>query len=260
MAQVKDRYAQALFEITKEKNSFTDDLEQAELVEATLKIDYVQDFLMHPGISQPAKIQFLENTYGDTLSDHMISFLFLMLQKRREEHIVPALHKYIELVYRQIGRVKARVVSATPLSSEQIKSIEKMMSEELEVTVTAETEIDPSVIGGFYILAEGRIFDGTVRTQLNKMKNVIYKGSTKAKVVSATTLSETQLENIRNTLAAKVDMQVDLRYEVDPNVIGGFYVLVDGRVFDGTVKSELKSIKKQMQRGNIDGKQARRNN
>lgn len=253
MAQIKERYAQALFEISKEKDTFASDLEQAMLVEQTLNTESAQNFLLHPGISESEKLRLFQNAYGETVSAHIMGFLSLMLHKHREEHIVSALNKYIELVNRHNGRVEARVVSASLLTGDNIEAIRKMLSSLLDLTVDIKTEIDPDVIGGFYIIVEGKIFDGTVRSQLNKMKSIFYKGSMKAKVVSATPLSEKQLEEIRNTLIRKVDMKVDLKSEIDPNVIGGFYILIDGRVFDGTVKSDMDNIKRRMQRGELNG-------
>lgn len=252
MAQIEERYAQALFEISIKNDTIESDLEQAMLVEQTLNTDSAQNFLLHPGIKEAEKLRLFENAYGETVSAHIMGFLYLMLKKHREEHIVPALNKYVELIDRQSGRIKARVVSAFALSAGQIESIRTMLSSQMEAIVEIETEIDPDVIGGFYILTEGKIFDGTVRSQLNKMKSIFYKGSMKAKIVSATALSEEQLETIRNILSRKVDMKVDLKSEVDPNVIGGYYILVDGRVFDRTVKSELGSTKKRLQRGELN--------
>ncbi|HHU08260.1 MAG TPA: ATP synthase F1 subunit delta [Clostridiaceae bacterium] len=253
MAQIEEHYAQAFFEISTEKKTSQSDLEQALFVEQTLNTESALDFLLHPSIKEAEKLRFLENTYGETVSTHMMGLLSLMLRKHREEYIVPTLNKFIEMVNRHSGRIKARVVSAIPLRTEQIESIRTMLSKQMNAIVDIETEIDPDVIGGFYILAEGKIFDGTVRSQLNKMKNVFYKGSMKAKIVSASALNAEQLEAIRDTLSRKVDMKVELKTEVDPHVIGGYCILIDGRVFDRTVKSELDNTMKLLQRGELNG-------
>ena len=50
--------------------------------------------------------------------------------------------------------------------------------------------------------------------------------------MSAKPLTEKQMESIRIILSKKINMQVEINATVDPDVIGGFYVLVDGRIFD----------------------------
>jgi F-type H+-transporting ATPase subunit delta len=42
---------------------------------------------------------------------------------------------------------------------------------------------------------------------------------------------------------------VEVKASVDPDVIGGFYVLVDGHIFDGTVRTHLNNMKARLKRG-----------
>ena len=171
MAQVSERYARALFRVSEENDSLERDLEQVIFVRDELDKDDVQAYLNHPGIEKRQKEAFPE------IAPRLLDFLFLMLQKRRENIIVSALSDYIELVNRHFGRIKARVVSALGLEEEQISSLEVLLSKHLDLEVSLVSEIDPEVIAGFYVLVEGHIFDGTVRTQLNEMKKRLKRGN-----------------------------------------------------------------------------------
>ncbi len=73
-----------------------------------------------------------------------------------------------------------------------------------------------------------------------------HKGNTTASVVSAVPLSEVQLSSIKNILSEKLNKQVKLEPSVDPDLIGGLYIKVDGCVFDGTIKKQLSDMKKQL--------------
>ena len=44
-------------------------------------------------------------------------------------------------------------------------------------------------------------------------------------------------------------MEIKLRALVDPDVIGGFYILVGGRVFDRTVRSALNDMRQRLRLG-----------
>lgn len=176
MAKLKDRYANALLEISEEKGSLENDLKQAVMVRDVLSSDEVQAFLAHPHIPDSAKHQLFQNAFSGKLAGHIMGFLYLMVRKNRELLIVPALTEYIDSANKRFGRIEAKVVSAKPLTEEQVESIRMILSGQTDMEIIIKTKVDPDVIGGFYILADGRIFDSTVRTELNRMRERLKRG------------------------------------------------------------------------------------
>jgi F-type H+-transporting ATPase subunit delta len=59
-------------------------------------------------------------------------------------------------------------------------------------------------------------------------------GRIEAKVVSAKALTEKQIEAIRTVLSQKIERQVEVNTTVDPDVLGGFYILV---IYNGPFKA-----------------------
>lgn len=76
-------------------------------------------------------------------------------------------------------------------------------------------------------------------------------GKTEAEVVSAKELTPRQIESIRGILEKKTGLNVEIKVNVDPDLIGGFYAIIDGRMFDGTVRNDLKSMKDRLKRGSV---------
>ena len=76
----------------------------------------------------------------------------------------------------QLGKIEARVVSATKLRDEQVAAIHALLSRKLDKQVTIHTDVEPALIGGFYIYIEGRLIDRTVRRQLYNMKTSLERG------------------------------------------------------------------------------------
>jgi F-type H+-transporting ATPase subunit delta len=177
MAKLKDRYANALLELSEEKDSLERDLEQAVLVRDALGDPEVQAFLLHPHVPDTAKYQLFQKTFSVNLANHLMGFLYLMVSKSRESLIVPALTEYIDLINRRLGKIEAKVVSAKQLTDKQIESIRTLLSEKSQMQVDIKATVDPDVIGGFYILIDGRIFDRTVRAELNNMKERLKRGN-----------------------------------------------------------------------------------
>jgi F-type H+-transporting ATPase subunit delta len=176
MAKLRDRYANALLEISEERGTLEKDLEQVIMVRDTLNSADVQSFLVHPHIPDSAKHQLFQKAFSDKLAKHIMGFLYLMVRKNRELLIVPALTEYIDSANRRFGKIEAKVVSAKPLTEEQTESIRMILSRQINMEIKIKTKVDPDVIGGFYILADGRIFDCTVRSELNKMRERLKRG------------------------------------------------------------------------------------
>lgn len=176
MAKLKDRYVNALLELSEESGTLEEDLEQVALVRDMLSNAEPQEFLLHPQVPDSAKHELFRNAFSERISKHLMRFLYLMIRKNRVALIVPVLTDYIDCINRRLGKVEARVVSAKKLTEKQIESIRILLSKKTDMQIKMKTIIDPDVIGGFYILVEGRIFDGTVRSELNIMKERLKRG------------------------------------------------------------------------------------
>jgi F-type H+-transporting ATPase subunit delta len=94
------------------------------------------------------------------------------------------------------------------------------------------------------IISKGRgeVINATAQ-QFNNFYN-IKNNITKAKVVSATALSDVNKQAILEQVKAAIGGQVILETKVDPALIGGFVLTVGGRQLDTSVQSDLKKIKK----------------
>ncbi|NLL73087.1 MAG: ATP synthase F1 subunit delta [Clostridiales bacterium] len=252
MAKLKVKYAIALFELSETANTLKKDLDDAIWIRDSLSHNDIQVFLKNPGIADSEKNQLFSNNFSDKITKHMMGFLYLMVRKNHESFIVDALTQYIDLVNRHFGRIKAKVVSARPLTDIQIDSITDVLSKKMDMEVEIETEIDPDHIGGYYILVNGKILDNSIRSQVNKMKKRFYKGISIARVVSAKALSEEEIQTIRDMISRKLNTEVKVNGVVDPDLLGGFYIVVDGHYYDGTVRSKLKDMKKSIKRGKFE--------
>jgi len=74
-----------------------------------------------------------------------------------------------------------------------------------------------------------------------------HKNYAMAKVVSAIELDDEQKAQLKVVLARKLGKSIELSASVDPSVIGGFRLHVDGHVFDRTLRYMLRDMKESMQ-------------
>jgi F-type H+-transporting ATPase subunit delta len=72
------------------------------------------------------------------------------------------------LDYQQI--VRAEVTTAAPLSAERAAQIEHRLAEATGRRVDVTTSVDPAIIGGIVARIGSTVYDGSVATQLSKIR------------------------------------------------------------------------------------------
>lgn len=177
MAKLKDRYADELMEISEESGALAKDLEQALLIREIIESDDVQTFILNPQVSDSAKRQLFNKAFSGQLNWHLMSFLHNMIQDNRESLILPVLSEFVDRINRRSGKIEARVVAAKELSKQQIEAIRNVLSKKINMEVEVKASVDQKLIGGFYVLVDDHIFDGTVKSELNLMKERLKRGN-----------------------------------------------------------------------------------
>ena len=80
--------------------------------------------------------------------------------------------------------------------------------------------------------------------------NELYKEYIKvavAKLYSPAELAPDKLKEISEKLGKKLDKTIEFESHIDPSLIAGFRVEVDGHVFDSSLKNQLTALKKQLE-------------
>ncbi|MGI5900680.1 MAG: ATP synthase F1 subunit delta [Christensenellales bacterium] len=185
MAELKEIYANALLELSVEGDVLDENMQQAALIRDVLKSEQVESFLIHPSIPDSAKKTFLQQLFyeknengekSEKVSDELMGFLHLAIDKSRETQILPSLDAFIDMGNKHKGKLTATVVSAAELRPEQVSKLRDLLARKTGKQVDLVARVDPAVIGGMYIHMEGRLIDRTVRTQLKNMKEIVRRG------------------------------------------------------------------------------------
>ena len=66
--------------------------------------------------------------------------------------------------------VRAEVTTTVALAPERLETIRRRLAEVTGRTVNLSTRVDPALIGGLVARVGGTVYDGSVTTQLRKMK------------------------------------------------------------------------------------------
>lgn len=71
-----------------------------------------------------------------------------------------------------------------------------------------------------------------------------HRGVVAAEAVSATPLDETQTRAVARALGVATGREVDLSARVDPRLLGGMLVKMEGRTYDGSVRARLLALRR----------------
>lgn len=176
MAQLKDRYAAVLFELSVQSGALEAHLAQATHLLERIETDRLNEILENRHIPDETKRQLLEKLFADELSPELMGFLHMAVEKGHEPLILPTLVAYLDLGERRRGKALAYVVSAAPLSAGQQEALGTVLSKKLGKPTELLVRVDPSLIGGFYIHVDGRLVDQSLRTRLQKLKEALKGG------------------------------------------------------------------------------------
>ena len=73
-----------------------------------------------------------------------------------------------------------------------------------------------------------------------------YHGIQKAEVVTAVPIDDKDKEKLAANLGALVDAKIVVESRVDPEILGGVIARVDGKLLDGSTRSKLVALKREL--------------
>ncbi len=73
-----------------------------------------------------------------------------------------------------------------------------------------------------------------------------YRGIIDVEAISVVTLSDTDKEKIIKSFAEKFNKQVRLTNTVDSSILGGMVIRIEDKVYDGSIKTKLKVMKRDL--------------
>jgi len=177
---VARRYAKALLLIGKEDGNaekYQEELTKfAELIEREKSLDLA---LNNPLYDADARRNVLQAILDKMkLSKVTNQFLILLFEKRRISFIGHINEFYGKLVDELRGIGRASLVSAAELSSEAVEKIRSALSKRTGQDIVLEVNQDPALIGGIITRIGDLILDGSVKTQLENMRESLKRGET----------------------------------------------------------------------------------
>ncbi|QFT57489.1 ATP synthase subunit delta [Sulfitobacter sp. THAF37] len=172
---IAQRYASAVYDLAKDGDKVKDiesDLDA--LSDALNDSEDFRDLISSPVYTRAQQGQAIEAIAKKmSLSGIMANTLALMATKRRL-FVLPQLIKTLRArIADDKGEVVADVISAKALTKTQSDKLAKSLTANTGKTVTLQTTVDESLIGGLIVKVGSKMIDTSIRSKLNSLQNVM---------------------------------------------------------------------------------------
>ena len=175
--RVAKPYARALYEAASEQDalvSITADVERLrELIEQS---EELTQLIHNPVLSPQFKSETFQQLFTGVMQPLTINFFKLLASKQRERYLLAIMDVFSEIVDEAAGRLVAKVTTAVPITPEQEERLTQQLSAYSGKQVRLETTIDAHIQGGFIVQLDDTVFDASVASQLQRLKQQLAQG------------------------------------------------------------------------------------
>jgi F-type H+-transporting ATPase subunit delta len=170
------RYAKALFSLGKEQGKTEDYSGKLKEIAALYADDAagVSDAVTNPlyplDVREKVMAKIAESAQADAI---VTSFLKLLIAKKRAD-ILPDIAEAMQtMVDKEQNLSHGAVISAVEFDDAMMAKIQATLEKLTGKKVILETQVDPSIIGGIIAKVGDLVLDGSIKTQLNGLKESI---------------------------------------------------------------------------------------
>lgn len=131
-----------------------------------------RDLMLDPAFTREARTKAVRSMAGQAgLPAQVGNFMQLLVDNNRAASIPSIAEVFAEEREKALGIVPAELTTATPISDELSerarKAVERMTGNRVRLTC----RVEPALLGGAVTRIGSRVYDGSLRTQLNRLQN-----------------------------------------------------------------------------------------
>ncbi len=176
---IAKRYSRALFNLAEEEGAIEQYGEELDGFNAVLKsLPDLGNALRNPLYPEAVKKALFQKVAGELeLSPVMKSFLNLLIEKQRIQHLPDICDYYHRLIDEYSNIARAKVKAAVELDELELEEIAASLEKKVGKKIVVEFQRDPSLLGGVFAQIGDFVLDGSVKRQLLNFKESLKRGA-----------------------------------------------------------------------------------
>jgi F-type H+-transporting ATPase subunit delta len=166
-------YAEALFEVAKQKGKLDAIREQLGQVADALERDReLAVFFFSPYFSSAEKRAGIERAISGA-EPELVNFLELLVEKHRMPVIFRIRRRFDELWAAENKRLEVTLTSAVELDPDVVERVGAEIERQTDRTVDLRTRVDENVLGGLVLQVGNMVLDASIRNRLEKLRKEV---------------------------------------------------------------------------------------
>jgi F-type H+-transporting ATPase subunit delta len=101
------------------------------------------------------------------------NFLNLIIELDKFKSLIKSEQTFMGKLFKASGRIKAQVTTASEAAEEEISRIKNALAKAVGQDVEVTTKVDPEILGGVIAKVEDKVYDGSIKTQLERIRGVL---------------------------------------------------------------------------------------
>lgn len=167
---VASRYADALFSLADKAGGIEKVEQDLALVDETMTENPgLKHSLVSPTVANTKKHSIVEKVFSGRISDTLMRFLFVLVDKKREVYLSMILSVFRERLREERGEVECHVKTAAALTASLRKDLEKSLGSFTGKKVQLIEEVSPDLLAGMVVMVGDKVIDTSFRHQLNEI-------------------------------------------------------------------------------------------
>jgi F-type H+-transporting ATPase subunit delta len=165
------RYAAAFFDLAREKGVVENAYEDMLLLDriCTSNRDFVR-MLQNPVINADKKKKVITHIFGASVNTMSLSFMSLMIRKRRERYLPSIAEAFTDLYKASKGIKTAYVSSAVELAAKDKAGILEILSKLTDQKIELIEKVNEALLGGFVFNLDDFQLDQSISTKVKQLK------------------------------------------------------------------------------------------
>ena len=174
-SEISQRYALALYELSKEKN-LTEEFSRSLI--SFLKVfnsnEDLKNFVKNPTYSvEKQKIVFEKITSYLNINKLLKNFFIILILKKRIFFLDKIVEEFLKLVSFKKGEISANLISSKKIDNKTVLDIEKEISENINKSIKLNYSFDESLLGGVILQIGSLMIDASLKNKLQKYKKLM---------------------------------------------------------------------------------------
>ena len=164
-----NEYALSLFSLAKEENLLDIFYNETKFLIEIFKDEELLNFIIDKFIRNSDKKKAINNGLN-SINRYLLNFINIIIDDNREDDLIEIFDSFNSLYYKEKNIVEG-IIYGLEIGNEKINELEEVFSRKLKKRVVLKFKQDVSLIGGYKVIVDNKLYDNSYKNKLNKLKD-----------------------------------------------------------------------------------------